>query len=208
MKIDFSIYPTLLDSFYWYKKIPTEEKLKELLDKINRVKTPMPIAALKGSQFEDCVNKTITQKSIISIAENFEFNPDLVSKIANKLSRATGQQKHIEAIAKTDVGNVKYYGFVDYTFPEMYVDLKTTSNYKIGKFKSNNQHKAYSLISQLNGKPIKQFNYVVTDFSRMFIETYDCNEKLHQELLNETYDFVSFLEYHKELITDTKIFGK
>lgn len=218
MDINYSIYPTLLDSFFWYKKIPTDEKLKELLDKINRVKYPIPIAALKGIQFEDCVNKYIkkiplnkdfsNKKTGEIITDNFRFDAEIIDKIGNKLSRAIEQQKYIQAIVPTEVGNVKFYGFVDYTFPEMFVDLKTTSNYKIGKFKVNNQHKCYSLISDVNGTPIKQFNYVVTDFSRMFIETYDCTDKLHTELLNELYDFVDFLENHKHLITDNKIFGK
>ena len=210
MNIKYSIYPTLLDSFYWYKRFP-DTKFSELIDKINRVKTPMPIAALKGIQFEKCVNDCINgivleKKGKEVVTENFYFNNDLIYKIANKLKNAKTKQEFISGIVKTKFGLVKVYGFVDYSFPEMYVDLKTTSMYKIGKYKINNQHKAYSLIAKVNGNPIKEFNYLVTDFTRFFIETYKCTEKLHQEFITELEDFIDFLEYHKELITDKTIF--
>lgn len=211
MDIKYSIYPTLLDSFYWYKRFP-DAKFSELIDKINKVKTPTPIAALKGVQFEQCVNNLISGVLLSTngsdvITENFSFNADLINKIATKLVNAKKQQEFISGIVETKFGFVKVYGFVDYSFPKMYVDLKTTGNYKIGKYKVNNQHKAYSLISKINGNPIEEFNYLVTDFSRVYIENYKCTEKLHQEFILELEDFIDFLEYHRELITDKKIFN-
>src|SRR5688572_19962304 len=115
-----SIYPTLLDSFYWYKKMG-DSKLPELLDKINRVKPDeFPIAALKGIQFEDCVNRLLKKQPLdlqgtFYKTPDFEFDTTIVDKIANKLSRAEKQQEYVEAVVKTDIGLVKIYGFVDYS---------------------------------------------------------------------------------------------
>lgn len=207
-----SIYPTLLDSFFWYKKMG-DQKLQELLDKINRVQpSEFPLAALKGIQFEDCVNRLLKKQPLDLHGEfyktpDFEFNTDIVDKIANKLSRAEKQQEYIEAIIPTEIGNIKVYGFVDYSYPNMLVDLKTTGKYSIGKFQNNNQHKAYSLVKKTNGTPIDKFNYLVTDFKNIFVETYETNDQHHNEFLQEVYEFWDFLQFYKSDITDKKIFG-
>lgn len=213
MKPVLSLYPTLLDSFYWYKKIPSPAKFQELIDKINRVKpSEFPIAAKKGIQFEDTVNKLLKGMNIqrrdgVYVAQDFEFNSVIVDKIVHKLANHKKQQEYIQAIVPTEIGNVKLYGFVDYTYPDSDVDLKTTGSYSFGKFKINNQHKCYSLIRESNGTPIKDFKYLVTDFSHVFVETYPSSKQLHEEFLQEVYGFNEFLQTNRELITDTKIFG-
>lgn len=207
-----SIYPTLIDSFIWYKKIPSPDKFQELIDKINRVKPKeFPILAKKGIQFEDCVNGILDQKQIkkvngVYISKDFEFDSVIVDKISNKLINHTKKQEYIQCIIDSKIGKIKLYGFVDYSYPESYVDLKTTSNYSYGKFKSNSQHKCYSLISKQNGKEIKYFKYLITNFEHVFVEKYNSNSALHDEFLEEVYQFNDFLHEHKHLITDNKIF--
>lgn len=213
MKVELSIYPTLLDSFYWYKRIPSPDKFQELIDKINRVKPKeFPIAAKKGIQFEDCVNNllkgmNVDKRNGVYIAKDFEFDSVIVDKVVSKLTNHKKQQEYIQAIVPTEIGNVKFYGFVDYTYTDMYVDLKTTGKYQAGKFKDNNQHKCYSLISKQNGNPIREFKYLVTDFNHVFVEPYKCTQQLHDEFLNEVYEFAIFLNENRDKITDTKIFG-
>ena len=208
-----SIYPTLIDSFQWYKKIPSDEKFNELIDKINRVKPKeFPLAAKKGVQFEDCVNQLLKGAKVknsngVYLAKDFEFSEVIVNKIVSKLANAKKQQEYIQGIVETEIGKVKLYGFVDYTYPNSYVDLKTTGKYTFGKYKSNNQHKCYSLISKQNGKQISDFKYLITDFKHVFVEKYECTDQLHQEFLNDVYEFNDFLQTNRSLITDTKIFG-
>jgi hypothetical protein len=166
----YEIYPTLIDSFYWAKRLG---KWDELLDKVNRVKSEMAEPALKGIAFEACVNKAIIKPFASNmLIDTFEFDSDLINKVAKKLCNSIKQQEYIQANLETKYGAVKLYGFVDYSYPEMYIDLKTTGSYKIGKFNIYNQHKAYPLINQLNGGKVHHFNYLVTDFKEMYIEQY------------------------------------
>lgn len=209
-RVVLSVYPTLIDSFYWLEKMNfREDKLQELIDKINRVpQKEFPLAAKKGVQFENLVNDILDKKQVnkqgdFYLCEDFHFKTDIVDKIANKLVNAKQKQKYIQKIVPSEIGNIKIYGFVDYAYPEMHVDLKTTGKYQIGKFKDNNQHKCYSLI-----EPIKQFNYLVTDFDRVYTETYVINKTMHDEFMHSTLKFNKFLESNRHLIINEKIFGK
>lgn len=210
--IKYAIYPTLLDSFYWYKRGYNEKQ--ELIDKINRVKTEMPEAAKKGVEFEGVINMLLKAKCnplLMNVeyyqTENFVFKTEIVNRIAQKLINATKQQEYIEAIIETPVGGIKVYGFIDYSYPDMFVDLKTTGSYKKDKYKINNQHKCYPLLAQINGRPVSKFNYLVTDFQQMYIEPYIHNSSMTDEFICNLVEFTEFLEAHRELITDKKIFN-
>lgn len=210
--VKYQIYPTLIDSFYWYKRgYNTKE---EFLNKINRIKTEMPEAAKKGVEFEGVVNmllKTNNHKLLMDVeyyqTENFVFKTEIVNRIAQKLANAIKQQEYIEAVVETPVGGIKVYGFIDYTFPEMDVDLKTTATYKKGKYAINNQHKCYPLLRKINGRSKSDFNYLVTDFSNMWVEPYAHNSSMTDEFIFNLVEFTEFLERERELIMDKKIFG-
>lgn len=213
-KIVMSLYPSLIDSLMWLRIMKNrEDKFQELINKINRIKSDeIPVAALKGIQFEDCVN-TILKGGKLTIIEDvystndFVFTKSLVDKIAARLVNHTKQQEYIQAIIPTSIGNVKVYGFTDYTYPDKIVDLKTTGSYKIDKFKDNAQHGCYSLIKKINGKPIKEFIYLVSDFNQVFVEKYDVNSAMQDEFNEKVVDFYEFITEHKDLITDKKIWG-
>lgn len=201
MEVKYCIYPTLLDSFYWYKCFGGD-KFRELIDKINRVKYPIGGPAKRGIDFEDSVNKRLKNQ-----VDYKEFKPELVEKIAYKLSNSVKQQEYIEGIIDSDYGKVKMYGIIDYSYPHLYVDLKTCGKYKKGKFENYSQHKAYPLLNQLNGGSVNSFTYLVTDFSDVYNETYDLNQKMIDKLLIDTCEFIEFLEANRNLITDKKIFN-
>lgn len=211
--IKYAIYPTILDSFYWYKRGYNEKQ--ELINKINRVKTEMAEPAKKGVAFENVINMLLKAKNhpLLTEAEHYEsdgfvFRTEIVNRIAAKLINATKQQEYIQATVQTPVGDIKVYGFIDYSYPDMYVDLKTTATYKKDKYAINNQHKCYPLLGQLNGKPIKKFNYLVTDFQQMYIEPYLHHSGMTDEFVFNLVEFTEFLEANREIITDTKILGK
>jgi len=194
--INYSLYPTLLDTFYWYK---IKGNIDELLNKINRVKTPMAEAALKGVAFETAVNDALDGVKTI----DHYFDQDLINRVASKLQNHTKKQEFIQRVIPTGIGNVKLYGFVDYTYPDKYIDLKTTGKYSDGKFKNNNQHGCYSLISP----HINEFHYLVTDFSKLYIESYVPDKAIKDQTIFNITEFCEWLEANRDKITDTKIFG-
>lgn len=213
-KIKYALYPTLLDSFYWYKRGFNEKE--EIINKINRVKTDMPEAAKKGVAFEACVNnliKTGTVNHPLMQGEFFEkdgfhFKGPVVLRIAKKLQNAKKLQEYIQANVQTPAGLIKVYGFIDFSYDDMYVDLKTTASYKRDKYAINNQHKCYPLLNQLNGGKVDKFNYLVTDFNDMYIEPYVFTKSLQDEFIFNLVEFTEFLEANRDIITDTKIFAK
>lgn len=223
-KPSYQIYPTLIDAFYWYKRGYNEKE--EILNKINRIKSPMPEAAAKGVCFEACVNNIIKtgvaghpllkgsffekqyqDDNFPQTKYTFNFKGDLILKIAAKLGNATKLQEYIQANVSTPVGIIKVYGFIDFSYPDKFIDLKTTGSYKQGKFKDYNQHKSYPLLAQLNGRKIYDFLYYVSDFNDTYIEPYKHTSALKDEFIRDLVEFVEFLEVHREFITDKKIFG-
>lgn len=209
-----SIYPTLLDSFHWVKKMNyREDKVQELLDKINRIKpSEFPEAALKGIQFEDCVNKLLNGETLQEldddyVTKNFSFNKQLVNKVAAKLKNAKKQQEYIQANVPTPIGLVKVYGFIDYTYDDFFIDLKTGSKYEIGKFKDNSQHKCYPFLAKLLGRKQSGLKYYVTDFRNTFLEQYTLTPEMEDEFVSDIVTFNYWLEENRNLITDTKIWG-
>lgn len=205
--VKYSIYPTLLDSFYWAKRLG---KWQELLDKINRVKPvgEFPVAVRKGMCFEQVVNQILNKVTTRKVngfyeAEEFRFDEWVVESAVAKLTACQDKQQYIQGIVQTEYGSVKMYGFVDFVYSDFYVDLKTTENYKAGKYTINAQHKCYPLIG---GK--KHLTYMVTDFKRLFYETYQFTAELKEQFIFELSEFIEWLEIHREEITDNKIFNK
>lgn len=216
-KITYSIYPTLIDSFYWHKRgFNTKE---EMLNKINRIKGPMAEAACKGVAFEDCVNAIIKSKTadhpllkgsfFEKKVEGFTFNfkGDLILKIAAKLANCLKMQEFIKANVPTPVGLINVYGFIDFSYADKFIDLKTTGSYKNGKYRDYNQHKSYPLLAQLNGRKIHDFLYYVTDFNDTYTEPYKHTAELKDEFIRDLVEFTEFLEMNRALITDKKIFA-
>ncbi len=137
----------------------------------------------------------------------FKFPYSITKKIAKYLKGALTQQR-VEAILPTQYGNVNLYGYIDQLMPFKVVDLKTTRNYKAFKYRNNWQHKVYPYCLIQNGTEITQFEYVITDFKKVYTEIYNYDtEKDLMALKNHCEQFIEFLNEHKELITDKKIFN-
>ncbi|SMC52505.1 hypothetical protein [Pedobacter nyackensis] len=202
VKVDYAFYPSVLDAFIRYKKADDDETFDSLLNRINKVKTEQTEDQLRGVQFESDVNAILKGGDVSSI--NYT---EAHKQVAARLINCTGLQEYIEVVIRTRVGNVKLYGIVDYMFDEMAVDLKGTSNYKLNKYKDSTQHPIYSLICKLKGKPLKQFKYLVTDYEKVFQETYIPSDNMFHKLIYLIYEFVEFIEHYKANITDKKIFG-
>jgi len=208
MDYQYAFYPTLLDSYFRYKKSEDELSFIQLFDKINKVEQEPDEARLKGMAFEGLINEKIkgeiTPIAIDDVYEHdgFEFKEDLVNKVYEKLKRSTAIQSYQEKIISTPRGNVKLYGVFDYKFPEMTADLKTTKSYSFGKYEENMQHKFISLITD-----DKQFNYLATDFEYLFIENYWLTDKVRKQAVSDIVEFIDFINHFKKFITNDKLFG-
>lgn len=202
MRIDYAIYPTLLDNFYFYKIDPFG-KMQELIDKCNRVKTnALPEAAAKGVHFESVVNATMSGQWV-----DHDYG-DLPARIANKLINAKQTQKYVEGIIETCNTRIKIYGFVDYAYDDKFIDLKTTEKYKASKYNRNNQHAGYTLADKVSGGSVQDFIYLVTDFQDIFTERYKPNSADHDQFICNVIEFTQWLEIHRNIIYDKKIFGQ
>jgi hypothetical protein len=210
MKINYQIYPTILDSFYWAKRLG---KWQELIDKINRVKVAeWPEAVQKGMCFEQTVNELLNKQpgtrpkevngQLIYRNTKYDFDAKLVDLVVKKLSNCQDKQQFVQGEINTPLGGVKLYGYIDYVYPEFYIDLKTCGEYKKDKYKTNAQHKCYPIIGSK-----KSLTYYITDFRHTFTETYVLTPALKDEFVGELTEFIEWLNQNKEQITDTKIFN-
>jgi hypothetical protein len=230
--LNYRIYPTLLDSFNRYlapiqflsedEGAPTEEELKqvefkELINKINRVPYTTTEAQAKGVAMESCLNAMLDQQlvptkedkkgNVFYTFETFEFAKPVVDKLFEELAGYSTRSERISCVVSTPVGMVELYGVMDYSFPSVQVDLKTTKKYDFLKYQKNTQHRMYPFIAKQNGIKVDNFAYLVTDFKDVFAENYTCSKAHDEELISNVCQFADFLENNRHLITDRKIFG-
>lgn len=202
-KVDYAIYPSLLDAYLRYKKNDDEETFISLFNRINKVpQDEVPEHVLKGIEFEKTVNFILAGNKV-----DADVHTSVLEQVTHKLSNQTGMQKYEETIIDTPVGRIKLYGIIDYDFPDMIVDLKTVVEYSCNKYEKYAQHPTYALIRKNNGQPIKAFKYLITDFKRVYQETYIPTEQMYQKLMFTIYEFIAFINHFKKHITNTKIFG-
>lgn len=195
MANSYSIYPSMLDRFYWAKRLGTWD---ELLDLINRTKKfEKTEKQLKGLRFEKLIDDILNGE----VVEQTEFKQELVDKIAYKLHKNIGRQKYIEDKITVKNGIVKLYGYIDFEYDNFYIDLKTTEKYKPGKYEKYSQHKVYPLV----GKK-ESLIYLITDFENIYQEPYPIDPDATDKLYHEINELIEWLEIHRFEITDKKIF--
>lgn len=152
----------------------------------------------------------------------FNYPIELVRAFSGRYKEATPQQL-LEGLIETRYGFVRLYGYADELMPFSIHDIKTTSKYEAWKFKSNAQHLVYPYCLEEMGGAVDSFVYDVahikTDISKdetevtvqwlgEYQEEYGYNRERTIEALTERLeDFIEWLEEHRELITDKKIFN-
>lgn len=202
-----------------------EQCKKEFIDKLNRVPFDSE-AADKGTAFNslvDYVNSKIKPEdmefeciqyngcNLIVVKFNgreFTFNKMMVLDMANKYKEALPQYR-CEKVLPTKYGDVLLYGYIDELMPMAIHDIKTTGNYSAFKYRNNWQHKVYPYCIE----DVNEFHYDI-------IEWKSSEPKYHEEIyhFNPTVDIpaltehceslINFIELHKDLITDKKLFNE
>jgi hypothetical protein len=191
----YRLYPTLLNSFSLFLNQTRDANGKiivdeiEMIERINRVKKPTTKAQQKGVDFERAV----------TLGENEElFAEGIIDKARNLIPDKYKTQFYVESRYK----NAQIYGYVDGVGEHVAFDLKSTSFYEPGRFLKNHQN-LYLLGLQKFG--IEQLDYVITDFTDVYVETYHLTNMDFNPLYEQIEKFTAFLEENKRFIRDKKI---
>ncbi len=187
--IHYRFYPTLLNTFARFQKGYLSEQ--ELLDRINRVPAPQTQAQAKGVSFEEAVIKGTDEEY---------FDPEILRKTRALLPRP---MVDTQVYCQYQLGKVLLYGYVDVIGRTLAVDLKTTARYTPGRFALDHQN--FYLLA-LRPKGVRSLRYVITDFREVYQENYDLATDFSVQE-KQVQLFCEFLEGHRDVISDTKIFN-
>jgi hypothetical protein len=147
---------------------------------------------------------------------SFVFPISVCREFADYYKGAT-PQAYTEAVLHTRYGDVQLYGYIDELMPMCIHDIKTTGKYTAGKFKSHWQHIVYPYCLQSEGNNVSDFEYNVLLINERtggntydtFTEHYSYNaERDIPMLTNHVESLIEFIETHKGLISDKKIFNQ
>lgn len=189
MPIQYRFYPSLLNTFSRYMQ-GGNLSVQQLIDSINRVPTPTTAAQERGTSFEEAVVKGTDEE---------RFNPDIIKRVRKLLPRPIVDT---QVYCQLEIDDVLFYGYVDLIGSFKAVDLKTTGSYQPGRFLHNHQN---LYLHALKRKGIKLMEYVITDFKDVYVESYSLTHPIDRQV-EEIRQFKAFLDEHRPLITDKKIF--
>lgn len=189
LMINYRVYPTLLNTFSWYLRGGNISE-QEMIAMINRVPTPTTAAQERGISFEEAVVKG---------TDEARFDPDILIKVRKLLPRPIVD---VQVYCQWEIEDVLFYGYVDLIGKYKAVDLKTTASYQKDRYVNNHQN---LYLHALKRKGIRLMEYVITDFTDVYVESYALTHPIDRQL-EEIRQFKQFLEQNRALITDKKIF--
>lgn len=207
----YRFYATLLDSFQYY--MDSDMSFQDMIDRINRVPFDSE-PAKKGTAFNNLVDEIISSGCSDNFGseieyEGFVFKKEIALCVAEKVLGGI-PQVHTSGLLSTPKGLVEVYGYMDELLPFAQIaDIKTTGNYQFPKYNRGYQHIVYPFCeSQKTGVGAYLFNYVITDFKEVYVESYayDASRDV-PKLTAICLQLIEFLEAHRHLITDKKVFG-
>ncbi len=194
MPVHYRFYPTLLNAFARYVR-SGNLSVQELLNTINRVPGPATAAQQRGVSFEDAVVKGEGEEL---------FDAEVLRKVRKLLPRPIVET---QVYCQWEIDDVLFYGYVDLIGKFKAVDIKTTASYRPGRFADNHQN---LYLHALKRRGIKLMEYVITEFrpdgpAEVHVESYSLTHPIEKQL-EEIRLFKAFLNEHRALITDPKIF--
>ena len=165
---------------------------EEMIDRINRVKKPTTQAQQRGINFETALTTGSGEE---------QFPEKILEEMRNLLPQKYKTQFYVNSV----VGEVQLYGYVDLVGGNKAFDIKTTRSYTAPKFADNFQN-LYLLGLKKWG--ITSLDYLITDFSGVYVESYSFDSYNFNPMLKVLDNFVWFLEQNRKLIRDKKIFDE
>lgn len=166
--------------------------------------------------------ETIKQPCIWAKNGDYEFYFDIAfCRRLAEYFKGSLCQVYTEAPIETDMGTVLLYGYPDYVRGNMVYDLKTTSKYEFGKYSKYWQQHVYpwTLIESGKCTEVKAFEFTAFAmkggsakqpliYGDMYPEVYVYDhERSTQRLRGICEQFAQFLDEHRDIITDKKIYG-
>lgn len=187
----YRFYPTLLNTFSYFLN---GGKLTEqhVLDAINRVPSPTTVAQQRGISFEETLIKGTGEE---------QFDAELLQKMRKLLPRPIVDT---QVYCQWQIDDVLFYGYVDLIGKYKAVDIKTTGSYQPGRYLFNHQN---LYLHALKRHGIKLMEYLVTDFTDVYVESYALTHPIDRQL-EEIRLFKAFIDEHRDQITDKKIIVK
>lgn len=198
--------PTFLDSFRYWRKMESGEASdaarKQLIDRLKGVKTDPTEAQQKGIDFEREVIKHITG----GYDEKYP-----ACELADKIAQFVGKENHRQVpvniyISRHELGSwgkdVKLTGYIDFLTPSGIIDVKTTSEYFVGKYINNMQHHVYLEDMKILG--YKSFHYAVTDWNEFYVETYHYTKDTRGHIIEAIKDVLLYAQWDKEFFEALK----
>lgn len=208
-KIKYNFSPSLLNQFSLFLTEEGFEKdgeqipfvsFEKLIDAINKVPYQTTEAQQKGIDFEnDVIEYAQGNKDILNGKDIFYSN--CIVEITERLPDYFVAQRYVSKQYK----DILFYGFCDVVGGARIIDIKTSSQtYSFGKFLNSHQN-LYLWALQEHG--FKSMEYLFTNFKTVFPETYHVENYSFDNLLNQMQDFSEFVEDHRNLIYNQKIFN-
>lgn len=193
------ITQSLFSKIDWLLNCPPswkEQANKDLLNMLNRVWTEPAPPAKRGMDFEKVVYN-ILSKPKLDIAK---LNCSDHFRLVLRLCQGGQFQRKTKSFIKIAGEEYCLFGKIDVWFPNLIIDLKTTSNYKgQDHYLKSMQHKIYCW-----NEKIPDFEYIVVEFmneeSNIIREIYrikyriEDSKDLKKELENKILDILAFLE--------------
>ncbi len=202
----YRIYPSLLDGFqYWLDSEGGDDQ--EMIDKINRVRTPPSDAQLRGSAFEqvmDTYQKSVKWATDYRVHDIFVDAP-IIKKMVERVQGGVAQVL-LSSEVNTSHGLVEVYGYADFVRGPEVIDVKTTGNYELGKYLLSHQRPVY--LEAVKHMGIHNFTFLVTDFKDVFEESYTRSAEDRERMIVTIDALIQFAEFNKDRITDKKFFAQ
>ncbi|MBB4036600.1 hypothetical protein GGR21_002506 [Dysgonomonas hofstadii] len=156
-------------------------------------------------------------QKVVACINDFMFEYDLsVCKEFAEYYKGAITQLFTAGILSTRYGDVRLYGYIDELMPLCVHDIKFTKSYTVGKFRRNWQHIVYPFTLNQEGNNITDFEYNIAQYN-------DKKSGTEYETFSEHYSYVpdrdiprlvevcegliEFIEAHRDVITDKKIFN-
>lgn len=216
-KVNYKFYATLLDSFQYYlSKVDDDSAFDDFIDRLNR-KPFVSDAATKGTAFNDFIDKLnagmindlrpdgkgnfLYEYREGDIVNTYSFKEKVVNAISNRV-KGYLPQVFVSAPLETKYGLVELYGYADELRFDRCIDIKTTGRYEFPKYLHGWQSKVYPYCFNEIGVKVNVFEYLITDFSNVYIEEYVWNpERDIAEIRLFCERLIDFIETHRGLIT-------
>lgn len=201
--VDFKIYPTLLDSFQWFKEGNISNS--EMVDRINRVRVSTP-AMTKGKAYHALISlERLPQPSTDNLYQigQFSFPVEIVDRVRQCVKGGFAEVYEERVVEVSGGRRVLLYGYADYIKGHKIIEAKTCGWH--GSNMSHYRKAQWRTYCETTG--LSEVLYIITDFKDVYFENYNYNPHEREKLLLMVEDFLDYVDRMRAGIYDTKLFA-